>query len=40
MDQEEIFVGSLDAAAMYPSLDVTRCSKMSGEVIKNSSVTF
>ena len=40
IDQDEIFVGSLDAAALYPSLDVTRCSKMCGEMIRNSPVTF
>ena len=32
----ELFVGSLDATALYPSLDVRQCSKLCGEMLRES----
>ena len=38
--QDEIFVGSLDAAALYPSLDVAKCSRMCAERIMETQLEF
>ena len=34
--EDNITVMSLDAEALYPSLDVKQCSKLCGELIENS----
>ena len=33
--REEVFVGSLDAEALYPSLDATLVAKLCGDLVAN-----
>ena len=40
MEQNEVFVGSLDATALYPSLDVQRCGQLFGQMIQESKLEF
>ena len=35
-NQDDIFIGSLDAEALYPSLDTERVSKLCGEILVES----
>ena len=40
VDEGEMFVGSLDAEALYPSLDTKICSKQCGTLVANSEIEF
>merc|ERR1711954_361651 len=40
VDPKEIFIGSLDAAALYPSLKTRKCAKLVGEYIRKNKLQF
>ena len=37
---EDVTVASLDAEALYPSLDVQQCSKLCGQLIRDSQMSI
>ena len=37
-EDEEIFVGSLDAEALYPSLDTEKVAKLCGKLVSDSGI--
>ena len=40
INKNKLFVGSLDASALYPSLDTVKCAKLCGEYVRESNLEF
>ena len=38
LEEDELFIGSLDAEALYPSLEIDKCSKICAEMVASSGV--
>ena len=40
LEMDDLFIGSLDVEALYPSLEINQCSKLCGEMVSESGLKF